>query len=59
MADPAPAPKKEAGGDSNPYAAPQDRLRETVKWLVTVFSGAAGLVLAGTSFSGLGHMEPW
>jgi hypothetical protein len=59
MAEPAPAPKKEAAGDSNPYAAPLDRLRETVKWLVTVFSGAAGLVLAGSSFSGLGHMELW
>jgi len=43
--------------DTNPYSTALSRLLETVKWLVTVFSASAGLVLAGTTLSELGHFE--
>jgi outer membrane protein OmpA-like peptidoglycan-associated protein len=48
-----------AGSDSgaasgDPYAASKTNLRETIKWLASIFAGLAAVVIAGTPISGLG-----
>lgn len=40
------------------YAAAKASLRDNVKTLIAVFGGVAGVVLAGTPFSGYGSLEP-
>lgn len=44
---------------SDPYATGKANLRDNVKTLAAVLAGIAGLVLAGTPFSGFGALEPW
>jgi outer membrane protein OmpA-like peptidoglycan-associated protein len=48
-----------AGSDAgaatgDPYAANKANLRETIKWLASIFAGLAAVVIAGTPISGLG-----
>lgn len=43
----------------DPYATPKANLRDNVKTLAALLAGVAGLVLAGSPFSGLGSLEPW
>lgn len=40
------------------YAVGKASLRDNVKLLIAVFGGAAGILLAGTPFSGLGEVDP-
>lgn len=42
---------------SDPYLTAKASLRENVKTLVAVFSGIAGVLLAGSPFSGYGSLE--
>ncbi len=37
----------------DPFASAKDNLRETVKWLATIFAGLAAVVVAGASLTGL------
>lgn len=46
-----------AGDD--PYAAAKANLRDNVKTLFMIFGGIAGVVMAGTPFSGYGSLTPW
>jgi len=43
--------------NADPYATALSELRATAKWLASIFSGAAGVVLAGATFSNLGALE--
>lgn len=42
---------------TDPYAAAKASLRDNVKTLIAVFGGIAGVLLAGTPFSGYGALE--
>lgn len=42
---------------TDPYAAAKASLRDNVKTLIAVFGGVAGVLLAGTPFSGYGALE--
>lgn len=41
------------------YATAKANLRDNVKTLITVFGGIAGVLLAGTPFSGFGALDPF
>jgi hypothetical protein len=41
-----------------PLAKAADRLRETSKWLITVFAGVGGALIAGSQLSNIGHLAP-
>ncbi|MGZ5186569.1 MAG: OmpA family protein [Caldimonas sp.] len=43
---------------TDPYATAKANLRDNVKILMTVFAGIAGVLLAGTPFSGFGGLAP-
>lgn len=43
---------------ADPYATAKSNLRDNVKVLMTAFAGVAGLLLAGTPFSGFGALLP-
>ncbi len=44
---------------TDPYATAKTNLRDNVKTLMTVFGAVAGVILAGTPFSGYGALLPW
>jgi outer membrane protein OmpA-like peptidoglycan-associated protein len=44
---------------TDPYVAAKASLRDNVKTLIAVFGGIAGVLLAGTPFSGYGSLEPF
>jgi hypothetical protein len=43
---------------SSPYSAAADKLRDTAKWLFTGIVATAGAVLAGTSLTSMGSLDP-
>lgn len=56
---PTPSPKAEASSPA--YVAQFDkagnRIRDTAKWLVTIFAAVGALLIAGTQFSSIGSLE--
>lgn len=44
---------------TDPYVSAKAGLRDNVKTLIAVFGGIAGVLLAGTPFSGYGSIEPF
>jgi outer membrane protein OmpA-like peptidoglycan-associated protein len=46
------APETPSAGDK--YASARANIRETVKWLVAMFAGIAGVIVAGSPFTGFG-----
>lgn len=42
--------------EPNPFAAAVDQMQQTARWLLTVFAAIAGVLLAGTQLSNLGHL---
>lgn len=45
-----------AAPSPDPFAAAKANIRDTIKWLTTTFAAVAGVVLAGSTFSGLGAL---
>jgi outer membrane protein OmpA-like peptidoglycan-associated protein len=48
------APETASAGDK--YAAARANIRDTVKWLVAMFAGIAGVIVAGSPFTGFGSI---
>jgi outer membrane protein OmpA-like peptidoglycan-associated protein len=42
------------GGYTDPYATPKANLRDTIKWMASIFAALAAVVIAGTPISNLG-----
>lgn len=55
MTEPAAKPGP-AAPSPDPFASAKANLRDTIKWLATTFAAVAGVVLAGSTFSGLGAL---
>jgi hypothetical protein len=47
----------QASPQANPYAAAVDRMRETAKWIITIFGGLGALLIAGTQLSNVGKLK--
>src|ERR1700728_3141783 len=48
-----PKPRPAIGYPSDPFAGAIATLRDTLKWLTTTFAGVIGVVIAGTSLTGI------
>jgi hypothetical protein len=52
-------PKSDSAPLADPFASAKTNLRDTVKWLATTFAAVSGVILTGTSFSGLSRLSGW
>lgn len=55
MSTPAPKAASDAGS-ADPFGPAKANLRDTIKWLTTTFAAISGVVLAGSTLSGLGAL---
>ncbi len=49
----------DAQPDPDVLGAAADRIRETAKWLITTFAAVAGVLVAGSQLSDIGHLSWW
>ena len=49
---------EETSSRSPPYSVAADKLRDTAKWLFTGIVATAGAILAGTSLTSMGSLDP-